>query len=61
MPNSNPLRTFARHAVFPGTLVAMLFVGDRILSSDAPPESVIVIWFGLMKLTEAMKPTRMTS
>ncbi|MCR9096925.1 MAG: sterol desaturase family protein [bacterium] len=45
---SSSLRSLARHVVFPATLVAMLFVGDRILSSDRPPESVIVIWFGLM-------------
>ena len=45
---SSSLRSLARHVVFPATLVAMLFVGDRILSSDRPPESVIIIWFGLM-------------
>jgi sterol desaturase/sphingolipid hydroxylase (fatty acid hydroxylase superfamily) len=42
------LHRFARHAVFPATLVAMLFLGHRLLAGGAPPESVIVIWFGLM-------------
>ena len=45
---SSPFRAIARHTVFPVTLVAMIFVGDRILEGAAPPESVIVIWFGLM-------------
>ena len=42
------MREILRHAVFPATLVAMLFVGQRILASGADPASVIVIWFGLM-------------
>lgn len=44
----HPLRRLARHAVFPVTLVAMLFLGNRILASGASPTSVILIWFGLM-------------
>ena len=42
------LQTWTRHLVFPLTLVAALLVAREILASGAAPESVIVIWFGLM-------------
>ena len=48
---SNRLGVFhrcARHVVFPATLVAGLLLARAVLASDAPPESVILIWFVMM-------------
>ena len=42
------MREIVRQLVFPLTLLAGLLAARAILASGAPPESVIVIWFGLM-------------
>ena len=43
-------REVVRHSVFPTTLVAGVVVAERMLASGTAPETVIVIWFGLMPL-----------
>ncbi len=43
-----PILRWARHLVFPITLVGGLLIARAVLSSEAPPESVVLIWFVMM-------------
>lgn len=42
------MRELCRHLVFPLTLVVALFVAHEMLARGTEPQTVIVIWFGLM-------------
>jgi len=44
------MREIIRHLIFPVTLVGGLYVAHEILLGGSAPETVIVIWFGLMPL-----------
>ena len=42
------MRNVLRHLIFPVTLVAALLVAHEMLARGSAPQTVIVIWFGLM-------------